>query len=86
MSFCPVLTHRFADFLCREGNHAPKQIKPLGLQSNIATQMPPVPVIAAFTAGWRDPIDREMVRSINEIGHLTGKQTIAEFAENAEII
>ena len=34
----------------------------------------------------RDPIDREMVRSINEIGHLTGKKTIAEFAENAEII
>ena len=33
-----------------------------------------------------DPIDREMVRSINEIGHLTGKQTIAEFAENAEIV
>jgi diguanylate cyclase (GGDEF)-like protein len=33
-----------------------------------------------------DPIDREMVRSINEIGHLTGKLTIAEFAENAEII
>lgn len=33
-----------------------------------------------------DPIDREMVRSINEIGHLTGKQTIAEFAENQEII
>jgi len=26
------------------------------------------------------------VRSINEIGHLTGKQTIAEFAENTEII
>jgi hypothetical protein len=25
-----------------------------------------------------DPIDREMVRSINEIGHLTGKQMIAE--------
>ncbi|MBK7902099.1 MAG: EAL domain-containing protein [Proteobacteria bacterium] len=34
----------------------------------------------------RDPIDREMVRSINEIGHLTGKRTIAEFAENEEII
>jgi diguanylate cyclase (GGDEF)-like protein/PAS domain S-box-containing protein len=33
-----------------------------------------------------DPIDREMVRSINEIAHLTGKLTIAEFAENAEII
>lgn len=34
----------------------------------------------------RDPIDREMVRSINEIGHLTNKKTIAEFAENEEII
>ncbi|MGI9289679.1 MAG: EAL domain-containing protein, partial [Gammaproteobacteria bacterium] len=33
-----------------------------------------------------DPIDREMVRSINEIGHLTDKKTIAEFAENDEII
>jgi diguanylate cyclase (GGDEF)-like protein/PAS domain S-box-containing protein len=33
-----------------------------------------------------DPIDREMVRSINEIGHLTGKLVIAEFAENDEII
>lgn len=27
-----------------------------------------------------------MVRSINEIGHLTGQQTIAEWAENAEIL
>ncbi len=33
-----------------------------------------------------DAIDREMVRSINEIGHLTGKKTIAEWAENTEII
>jgi len=33
-----------------------------------------------------DPIDREMVRSINEIGHLTGKQTIAEFVESQEIL
>ena len=33
-----------------------------------------------------DPIDREMVRSINEIGHLTNKRTIAEFAENEDII
>ena len=33
-----------------------------------------------------DPIDREMVRSINEIGHLTGKKVIAEWAENQEII
>jgi diguanylate cyclase (GGDEF)-like protein len=33
-----------------------------------------------------DPIDREMVRAITEIGHLTGKLVTAEFAENAEII
>jgi diguanylate cyclase (GGDEF)-like protein/PAS domain S-box-containing protein len=33
-----------------------------------------------------DPIDREMVRSITEIGHLTGKKVVAEYAENAEII
>jgi diguanylate cyclase (GGDEF)-like protein/PAS domain S-box-containing protein len=31
-------------------------------------------------------IDRAMVRSFNELGHLTGKRTIAEFAENPEII
>jgi len=34
----------------------------------------------------RDKIDREMVRAINEVGHLTNKRTIAEFAENEEII
>ena len=33
-----------------------------------------------------DMLDEAMVHSINEIGHLTGKLTIAEFAENAEII
>lgn len=33
-----------------------------------------------------DNIDRAMVSSITEIGHLTGKLVIAEFAENAEII
>jgi EAL domain-containing protein (putative c-di-GMP-specific phosphodiesterase class I) len=27
-----------------------------------------------------------MVRSINEIGHLTGKKTIAEYASSTEII
>lgn len=32
-----------------------------------------------------DPINREMVRSINDIGHMTGKQTIAVCAENEEI-
>jgi EAL domain-containing protein (putative c-di-GMP-specific phosphodiesterase class I) len=33
-----------------------------------------------------DPIDREMVRSIAQMGRLTGKQTIAEFANSGEII
>jgi diguanylate cyclase (GGDEF)-like protein/PAS domain S-box-containing protein len=33
-----------------------------------------------------DPIDLEMVRSINEIGHVMGKKTIAEFVENKEIL
>ncbi len=41
---------------------------------------------ASYAAILTDPIDREMVRSINEIGHLTGKLVIAEFAENQEII
>ena len=33
-----------------------------------------------------DPIDHAMVKSINEIGQLMGKQTIAEFVENDEIM
>ncbi len=33
-----------------------------------------------------DPIDRELVRSINEIGHVMGKRTIAEFVESADIL
>ncbi|MCW8930229.1 MAG: EAL domain-containing protein [Gammaproteobacteria bacterium] len=32
-----------------------------------------------------DPIDRAMVKSINEIGHIMGLKTIAEYVENAEI-
>ncbi len=32
-----------------------------------------------------DPIDRAIVRSINDIGHELGMQTIAEFVENTEI-
>ena len=32
-----------------------------------------------------DTIDREMVRAINQIGHIVGAQTIAEFVENDEI-
>ncbi len=33
-----------------------------------------------------DPIDRAMVRSINEIGHVMGKETIAEFVETPAIL
>jgi diguanylate cyclase (GGDEF)-like protein/PAS domain S-box-containing protein len=33
-----------------------------------------------------DPIDFAMVKSINEIGHAMGKQTIAEFVENEVIL
>ncbi len=33
-----------------------------------------------------DPIDRAMVTSINDIGHVMGKQTIAEFVENKAIL
>ncbi len=41
----------------------------------------------SFVKGMlNDPIDREMVRSINEIGHLTNKKTIAEFAETQGIV
>ncbi|ADJ29636.1 EAL domain-containing protein [Nitrosococcus watsonii] len=33
-----------------------------------------------------DPIDLAMVRSINEIGHLLGKKTVAEYVENNAIL
>jgi Amt family ammonium transporter len=33
-----------------------------------------------------DPIDRAMVRSINDLGHLMGKQTIAEYVEDEKIL
>ncbi|AFJ02598.1 diguanylate cyclase/phosphodiesterase [Methylophaga frappieri] len=33
-----------------------------------------------------DPIDAQMVRAINEIGHVMGLETIAEFVENAEVL
>ena len=34
----------------------------------------------------KDPIDFAMVRSINEIGQVIGKETIAEFVENNDIL
>lgn len=33
-----------------------------------------------------DPVDLALVKSINEIGHVMGKQTIAEFVENQAIL
>ena len=33
-----------------------------------------------------DPIDLAMVKSINDIGHIMGKKTIAEFVENDAIL
>jgi EAL domain-containing protein (putative c-di-GMP-specific phosphodiesterase class I) len=33
-----------------------------------------------------DPIDRAMVKAINEIGHVMGLKTIAEFVENDAIL
>jgi EAL domain-containing protein (putative c-di-GMP-specific phosphodiesterase class I) len=33
-----------------------------------------------------DPIDRAMVVAINDIGHVMGKQTIAEFVEDHKIL
>jgi len=33
-----------------------------------------------------DPMDLAMVKSTNEIGHVMGKQPIAEFVENAAVL
>jgi EAL domain-containing protein (putative c-di-GMP-specific phosphodiesterase class I) len=33
-----------------------------------------------------DPIDSAMVKSINDIGHVMGMATIAEFVENDDIL
>jgi EAL domain-containing protein (putative c-di-GMP-specific phosphodiesterase class I) len=33
-----------------------------------------------------DPIDRAMVEAINSVGHVVGKQTIAEFVDSEQVI
>jgi EAL domain-containing protein (putative c-di-GMP-specific phosphodiesterase class I) len=46
-----------------------------------------VKIDGSFVRGMvNEPTDLAMVRSINEIGHVMGKRTIAEFVENAEIL
>ena len=46
-----------------------------------------VKIDGSFVRGMvHEPTDLAMVRSINEIGHVMGKRTIAEFVENAEIL
>ena len=45
-----------------------------------------IKIDGCFVKGMADePIDEAMVKSINDIGHLMGKQTIAEFVENNEV-
>jgi len=46
-----------------------------------------VKIDGSFVRGMaKEPIDLAMVRSINEIGHVMGKQTIAEFVEDEAIL
>lgn len=46
-----------------------------------------VKIDGSFVRGMvNEPTDLAMVRSINEIGHVMGKRTIAEFVENEEIL
>ena len=46
-----------------------------------------VKIDGSFVRGMvNEPTDLAMVRSINEIGHVMGKRTIAEFVENTEIL
>jgi EAL domain-containing protein (putative c-di-GMP-specific phosphodiesterase class I) len=33
-----------------------------------------------------DPVDKALVRSINEVAHLLGKKTVAEYVENDAIL
>jgi two-component system, chemotaxis family, CheB/CheR fusion protein len=33
-----------------------------------------------------DPVDRSLVRAINELGHLLGKETIAKYVESMDLV
>ena len=45
-----------------------------------------VPRVVLVAVVVDDPMDLAMVKSINDIGHVMGKQTIAEFVENDAVL
>ena len=61
-----------------------------GLSSFSYLKMMPVDYLkieGAFVRDFMfDPVDRSMVRAINELGHLLGKQTIAKYVESLEVV
>jgi diguanylate cyclase (GGDEF)-like protein len=61
-----------------------------GLSSFAYLKMMPVDYLkidGAFVRDFMfDPVDRTMVRAINELGHLLGKQTIAKYVESLEVV
>ena len=81
---------RFIDALKRVGCHFSLDDFGSGLSSLAYLKNFPVDYLKIDGAFVKDiatdPIDFAMVKAINEIGHVMGKKTIAEFVENETII